>query len=731
VQRAIRRGLVALAALTAVLVPLSGAYGGVFSGGNGLIAYTCGTTICRINPDGTSKLSTFPASATDPSWSGDGTEVAYVDSTGAISVANADGTSPRSLGTGVGSTEPSFSEDGTRVAYVKQNDIFWIRADTGGGDTNLTNSTATDADPAVSPDGSQLAFASNSGSGYDIWTLDIFNPAVLVHVTIATGDERHPTWSPSGSTIVYSSANQLFTVSAFGGGTPQPLNVAGTDPTYSPDGTKIAYSQSPSGNLVSIPATVSASPAVTTIDGTTGNAQPDWQSIAPPPDTTFTGPPRNVAYPTITLASGDSTPIVGHLVTASVGTWNGSFPITYKYQWKRCDAGDPLNGACVDITTATSSFYTPTAADAGKRLRLAVTATNSEGTGTQNSESSAVVVALAVRLRVTPQIVGQNMVDQTLSLTAGTWDGSTPIAFTYSWRRCNPVGDLESCVQIPGATTLTYTPKVEDIGFSIRVWITGANIVGSDVAITNHTFPIVDKPHFAPSATRLPAVAGTSLPGRQLTANIGSYGGDAPIATSFVWQRCDATGAACRLISGAKRIVYFPTLADIGYTLRLSVTATNTYGTMIVQSPPTDTVAASPPHKEGRHIVGTDNGEYIGGGGNDDWIEGRGGNDTLVGGAGDDRIEGGPGNDVITGGHGADKLFGGTGSDTINAADDERDVVDCGDGRDRVVADSFDKASNCEVVDTSSAETTTPETPTTPTTPGTTTTGTTTTTPRP
>jgi Ca2+-binding RTX toxin-like protein len=212
----------------------------------------------------------------------------------------------------------------------------------------------------------------------------------------------------------------------------------------------------------------------------------------------------------------------------------------------------------------------------------------------------------------------------------------------------------------------------------------------------------VDKQHFAPSATKLPAVVGTALPGRQLTANIGSYGGDAPIGTSFTWQRCDATGADCHVIPGAKKIVYFPTFADIGFTIRLLVVATNAYGKTLVQSARTDTVAGTPPHLKGRRIVGTAKGEYLAGGGHDDVILGLGGNDTLLGGAGNDRIEGGPGNDVITGGGGADRLLGGPGSDTINAADGERDTIDCGGGRDRASADSFDVVKNCEVVDTPS-----------------------------
>src|SRR6202007_653031 len=127
-------------------------------------------------------------------------------------------------------------------------------------------------------------------------------------------------------------------------------------------------------------------------------------------------------------------------------------------------------------------------------------ATNSLGTAAQNSESSPLVIAIPVKLTVTPQIFGGNTVDSELSLSAGNWDGSPSLNFTYSWGRWDPTGDLPTCVQIPGATLSTYTPTTADIGFSIRVWITGTNAAGSDVGITNHTYPVVDTQHFSPSA---------------------------------------------------------------------------------------------------------------------------------------------------------------------------------------------------------------------------------------
>ena len=53
---------------------------------------------------------------------------------------------------------------------------------------------------------------------------------------------------------------------------------------------------------------------------------------------------------------------------------------------------------------------------------------------------------------------------------------------------------------------------------------------------------------------------------------------------------------------------------------------------------------------------------------------------------------------MITAGSGADKVYGGAGSDSIDVADGERDIVDCGPGNDRVVADLVDVLDkSCEV----------------------------------
>lgn len=78
-------------------------------------------------------------------------------------------------------------------------------------------------------------------------------------------------------------------------------------------------------------------------------------------------------------------------------------------------------------------------------------------------------------------------------------------------------------------------------------------------------------------------------------------------------------------------------------------------------------------------------------------VYGGNGGDSLVGDRRSNTLDGQAGNDSLKGGRGADFLFGGLGDDLVDARDGRgNDVVDCGPGSDRVIADKRDKASNCE-----------------------------------
>ena len=72
-----------------------------------------------------------------------------------------------------------------------------------------------------------------------------------------------------------------------------------------------------------------------------------------------------------TAPSVSGTERVGSALTAANGTWTGTAPIDYGYQWQRCNA----QGAnCFNIAGARGSSYTAVAEDQGQRLRVVVSA---------------------------------------------------------------------------------------------------------------------------------------------------------------------------------------------------------------------------------------------------------------------------------------------------------------------------------------------------------------------
>jgi Tol biopolymer transport system component len=128
---------------------------------------------------------------------------------------------------------------------------LYSMAPDGSGVQRLTNVQAQETQPALSPDGSEIAYvwASATGltcagcsDGIRIASAEGTELRTLTSPENCTFDDS-PTWSPDGSTILFSettcdSGGELFTVPA-GGGTPHDLGIAGNAPAWGP--TRIAY----------------------------------------------------------------------------------------------------------------------------------------------------------------------------------------------------------------------------------------------------------------------------------------------------------------------------------------------------------------------------------------------------------------------------------------------------------------------------------------------------------
>src|SRR5579859_4484240 len=93
----------------------------------------------------------------------------------------------------------------------------------------------------------------------------------------------------------------------------------------------------------------------------------------------------------------------------------------------------------------------------------------------------------------------------------------------------------------------------------------------------------------APQNTASPAISGNARDGQTLTASDGTWS-NSPTSFSYQWQRCGSDGTGCGDITGGTSKTYAVVTGDVGHTLRVVVTGSNTDGKAAANSAPTDVV---------------------------------------------------------------------------------------------------------------------------------------------
>jgi subtilisin family serine protease len=247
-----------------------------------------------------------------------GSKIAFtrtLNSNQEIYVMNSDGSGQINLTNNSASDyDPAWSPDNARIAFVSQRDgqheVYVMNAD-GSNQTNLSQNAAVDYLPAWSPDGSKILFSSDRAGLAELY---LMNPdgSNQTRLTFSSGGAIAGDWSANGQKIALMSyrdgAWNIDTMNADGtnrvGLTSG--NAFKANPSWSPDGTKIAYESVQDGRMEIYVMNADGSNQSRLSDLSSTNQYPDWS----PDGQTIAFTSDRQAYQEIYLMNADgSNPI--------------------------------------------------------------------------------------------------------------------------------------------------------------------------------------------------------------------------------------------------------------------------------------------------------------------------------------------------------------------------------------------------------------------------------------
>jgi hypothetical protein len=175
-------------------------------------------------------------------------------------------------------------------------------------------------------------------------------------------------------------------------------------------------------------------------------------------------------------------------------------------------------------------------------------------------------------------------------LTLTPQGGGAPYTHTFDFSGQCPYQSWNACslTQVVSGFAVN-TSSLKDDSYAVNLSVTDAagNIASSPLGTMVS--------HNAPANTSVPTilVPGEVLVGSALATHPGSWtapSGAGTVTYAYQWEQCDTQGNNCQSIAGAQNASYTPTPADIGHTLRVIVSASDSDGITPAVSAATSTV---------------------------------------------------------------------------------------------------------------------------------------------